>query len=248
VKTCASCGHDNADDAEAHRSCANLAHQLRHRGEFRRSLGFQEEALRLADRFGDAPASRFSRAVLSQYRYRMGRWDESLEIIDGYLGEVAGAHYHVWLVLGARGLIRLSRGDAGGLEDSFRGIEAARASVDPIVVPAALELHARTLVLAGRHEEAGQAWDEALGLLESGIVRAGFDLPYLVVAAAEVYEENGSPADEAEARLRAERSLLASGMREEAEDQLQKALAFYASVRAARFVRDAEDLLLQVPA
>jgi hypothetical protein len=137
-------------------------------------------------------------------------------------------------------------------------------------------------VLAGRHEEAGQAFDEALGLLESGIVRAGFDLPYLAVAAtelgqeperilavarpsrwteaarayfagdhvraADVYDEIGSPTDEAEARLRAGRNLLVSGRRAEAEEQLQKALAFYSSVRAAHFVRHAEDLLLQVPA
>ena len=267
---------------EAHRSCANLAHQLRHRGEFRRSLEFQEEALRLADRFGDAPGSRFSRAILSQYRYREGRWDEALEIIERYLQEVGSAHYHVWLVLWTRGIIRLSRGDSGGLDDSVRSIEAARTGVDPTTVPAALEVRARTLVLVGKHEEAALALEEALGLLESGIVRAGFDLPYLVVAAAElgedperilavarpsrwkeaarsylardfvgaadVYAQIGSLSDEAEARLRAGRSLLASGRRTEAEEQLQKALAFYASVRAARFIRDAEDLLLQVPA
>jgi tetratricopeptide (TPR) repeat protein len=267
---------------EAHRSYANLAHHLRHRGEFRRSLQFLQEALRHADRFGDAPARRFHRATLSQYRYRLGRWDEALEIIDGYLEEVGSAHYHVWLVLGTRGLIRLARGDGGGLEDSVRGIEAARTGVDPTGIPAALEVHARTLVLAGRHEEAAEALEEALGLLESGIVRAGFDLPYLVVAAtevgqnperilavarpsrwkeaaqlyfagdfvgaADVYAEIGSPTDEAEARLRAGRSLLASGSRAEAEEQLQNALAFYGSAGAARLVRDAEDLLLQIPA
>ena len=212
----------------------------------------------------------------------MGRWDEALEIIEEYLEEVGSAHYHVWLVLGTRSLIRLSRGDGGGLEDSVRSIEAARSGVDPTGVPAALEVHARTLALAGRHEEAAQALEEALGLLESGIVRAGFDVPFLVVAAtevgedperilavarpsrwkdaaqayfagdyrraADVYEEIGSPTDEAEARLRAGRTLLASGRRAEAEEQLQKALAFYTSVGAARFVREAKDLLLQVPA
>jgi class 3 adenylate cyclase/tetratricopeptide (TPR) repeat protein len=267
---------------EAYRSCANLAHQLRHRGEFRRSVEFQEEAIRLANRFGDAPGSRFSRAIISQFRYRQGRWDEALEIIDGFLEEVGSAHYHVWLVLFTRSMIRLSRGDDGGLEDSVKSIEAARTALDPTGIPAALEIHARTLVLAGRHEQAAPVLEEALGLLESGIVRAGFDLPYLTVAAtelgqdperilavarpsrwkdaaqsyfaqdfvaaADVYAEIGSPSDEAEARLRAGRSLLASGRRAEAEEQLQKALAFYGSVRAARFVRDAEDLLLQVPA
>jgi class 3 adenylate cyclase/tetratricopeptide (TPR) repeat protein len=267
---------------EVHRSCANLAHQLRHRGEFRRSLELLEEALRLADRFGDAPARRFHRATLAQYRYRQGRWDEALEIIDEYLREVGSEHYHVWLVLATRGLIRLSRGDDGGLEDSIRSVEAARRGVDPVTLPATLEVHARTLALAGRRQEAAEAFEEALGLLESGIVRAGFDVPYLVVTAAEVgedperilavarpsrwkeaaqsyfagdfvraadvYAEIGSPTDEAEVRLRAGRSLLESGSRVEAEDQLQKALAFYRSAGAARLVRDAEDLLLQIPA
>ena len=165
-------------------------------------------------------------------------------------------------------MIRLSRGDDGGLEDSFRSVEAARASVDPTAIPAVLEVHARTLVLAGRHDEAARALEEALGLLESGIVRAGFDLPYLTVAATElgqdperilavarpskwkeaaqsyfagdfvgaagVYAEIGSVTDEAEARLRAGRSLLASGRRAEAEEQLQRALAFYASAAGRR--------------
>ncbi len=262
---------------EAIRAHSSLAHQLRHRGDFRRGLEHLEEAIRLADRFGDAPFGRFLRGILPHNRYREGRWEEALDAADAYLAEVQNSHFHVWQALGTRGLIRLSRGDERGLDDSATSIAAARRSVDSTVLPAALEVRARSLVLAGRHDEATEAMEEALRILETGIVRPGYDLPHLVVTAlelgrdeervlaiarpsrwkdaaqsylagdfvraADVYAEIGSPTDEAEARLRAGRSLLASGRRAEAEEQLQKALAFYASVGAARYVREAEALL-----
>ena len=171
------------------RGHANLAHHLRHRGDFRRSLEHLEEALRLADRFGDVPTARFLRGILPHNRYREGRWDEALEAAESYLDEVGDSHFHVWHALGTRGLIRLSRGDGGGIEDSDRSIEAARRSVDPTTLPATLEVRMRSLVLAGRPDEALQIMEEALGILETGIVRAGFDLPHLVFAAVELDQD-----------------------------------------------------------
>ena len=44
-------------------------------------------------------------------------------------------------------------------------------------------------------------------------------------------------------RLRAAESLVAQGRRAEADVQLQKALAFYRSVGATRFIREGEALL-----
>ena len=103
---------------EAHRSCANLAHHLRHRGEFQRSVEFQEEALRLADRFGDAPGSRFEieRSSASIATARDAGTTRSRSSTDT-LEEVGIAHLQAWVVLGTRGLIRLSSGDDGGLEE-----------------------------------------------------------------------------------------------------------------------------------
>ena len=66
--------------------------------------------------------------------------------------------------------------------------------------------------------------------------------------AADVYRAIGSLSDEAEARLRAGRSLLEAGRRSEAEVELRRALDFYRPVGATRFVRDAEALLSEIPA
>ena len=170
----------------ATRGHANIAHHLRHRGHFKRSLEHLEEAMRLADRFGDVPMGRFLRGILAHNRYRQGPWDDALEAAGSYLEEVGESHHTVWHALGTRGLIRLSRGDDGGIEDSDGSIEAARRSVDPTTLPATLEVRARSLLLAGRHDEAAQAMEEALAILETGIVRPGFDLAHLVVMTVEL--------------------------------------------------------------
>jgi class 3 adenylate cyclase/tetratricopeptide (TPR) repeat protein len=60
--------------------------------------------------------------------------------------------------------------------------------------------------------------------------------------AAEVYAEIGSVPDEAYARLRAAEALVAAGRRPEADAQLQQALAFYRSVGATAYIREAESL------
>ncbi len=61
--------------------------------------------------------------------------------------------------------------------------------------------------------------------------------------AADRYEEIGSLSDEAEARLRAAKSLMASGNGAEGEIQLERALGFYRPVGATRFIREGEALL-----
>jgi tetratricopeptide (TPR) repeat protein len=63
------------------------------------------------------------------------------------------------------------------------------------------------------------------------------------VDAAETLETIGDFADEAFARLRAAEQLVAAGCRAEAEEHLQRALAFYRSVGATRYSREAEALL-----
>jgi hypothetical protein len=63
--------------------------------------------------------------------------------------------------------------------------------------------------------------------------------------AADVYASIGSRTDEAYARLRAARALAAEGRRPEADAELQQTLAFYRSVGATRFIREAEELLAQ---
>jgi class 3 adenylate cyclase len=64
-----------------------------------------------------------------------------------------------------------------------------------------------------------------------------------LVRAAEMSAEDGWRVDEAEQRFHAAESLVAQGRRAEADVQLQKALAFYRSVGATRFIREGEALL-----
>ena len=61
--------------------------------------------------------------------------------------------------------------------------------------------------------------------------------------AADVCAEMGAVTDEAYARLAAARAFAAEGNRVRADAQLRPALAFYRSVGATRYVREAESLL-----
>ncbi|MBD0328628.1 MAG: AAA family ATPase [Thermoleophilia bacterium] len=64
-----------------------------------------------------------------------------------------------------------------------------------------------------------------------------------LVRAAELAAESGWPFEEADFRLRAAEALVRAGRRAEADVQLQKALAFFRSVGATRYVRRGEALL-----
>jgi hypothetical protein len=80
---------------------------------------------------------------------------------------------------------------------------------------------------------------ERLPGVRAGIAYASGD----PVTAAEVCAEMGLPTEEAQARLAAARLLVAQGRRAEADEQLGRALAFYRSVGASRYVREGESLL-----
>jgi hypothetical protein len=61
--------------------------------------------------------------------------------------------------------------------------------------------------------------------------------------AADLFAETDSPLDEAFYRLRAAEQLVDQGHRAEADEQLRRALAFFRSVRATRYVCEGEALL-----
>jgi tetratricopeptide (TPR) repeat protein len=63
------------------------------------------------------------------------------------------------------------------------------------------------------------------------------------VRAADICAEMGAATQEAYARLAAARLLVGQGRRPEADEQLHRALAFYRSVGASRYVREGESLL-----
>ena len=63
------------------------------------------------------------------------------------------------------------------------------------------------------------------------------------VGAAEVFADIGSSLSEAHTRLRAAEQLVSEGRRAEADEQLERALAFFRSVGATRYIRKGEALL-----
>ena len=114
--------------------------------------------------------------------------------------------------------------------------------------------------LMGRYRATWELCDIAVVLVTLGRIeelRAGVDAAketrwadaiqhYVTVEferAAEVFAEMGVPRDEADARLRAAEKLVGEGRRTEADEQLQRALAFYRSVGATRYIRQGEELL-----
>jgi tetratricopeptide (TPR) repeat protein len=74
---------------------------------------------------------------------------------------------------------------------------------------------------------------------EAALAYVGGDL----LGAAAIYAEIGFLVDEAQLRLRAAEQLLRKGRRTEASEQLDRAVDFYRSVGATRYLREAEELL-----
>ena len=161
----------------------------------------------------------------------------------------------------------------GAVEDVRKALPRARSAGDPQVMVPVLARCARVLFEAGRRDEARELVREALGteavfqavdlawvagdLGWEDDVRVWLaklpaskwrDAGQAVIAgeflsAAEAYDEIGDVHEEACARLRAAGQLVAGGRRAEADEQLGLALAFWRSVRATRYIHEAETLL-----
>ena len=98
-----------------------------------------------------------------------------------------------------------------------------------------------TLLALGRRDELATLLEpfRETGWIAAARLHAAGD----PVAAAAVYEAMGSGPDEAHARLAAAKELVAAGRRAEADEQLTRALGFFRSVGATRYVREGEALL-----
>ncbi|HET7554779.1 MAG TPA: AAA family ATPase [Gaiellaceae bacterium] len=112
---------------------------------------------------------------------------------------------------------------------------------EPDVIGYALEDALWAADLLDRRDELAALIDEDDVRLRARAARA-----FLVgefAAAGDLFDEMGTGRGAALARLRAAEVLLASGRRAEADDQLQRALAFFRAVRASRYVKRGEALL-----
>ena len=199
-------------------------------------------------------------------RYWRGDWETALARVDEFMAEVeaGSSHYQEPACRWVRVCIALARGDLSGAdEDSARNVDLAREQKDLQVLAPALAQRAVALIALGRSAEVSDIVDELLALplhysvvhrsrvgadrsrprrrirtagggqpLDPVALRRARDRGRTFEAAADVLAEMGDVADEAYARLR-------SGN----DDQVQRALAFYRSVGATRYIEEGEALL-----
>jgi tetratricopeptide (TPR) repeat protein len=138
-----------------------------------------------------------------------------------------------WLAQSARLLV-----DAGRREEA-RGV--AREALEPASMQWALVDVALVVDELGYATELAELLEDVAQTRWITAMRALLRNDF--VEAADTLGEIGSADLEALARLRAAKRLVADGCHAEADEQLQLALAFWRSVRATRYIREAEALL-----
>jgi len=260
--------------AEILRGYNNLASTVAFYGDLRRSSELLALGREAAERFGYLMRIKWFKYERAYEGYVSGRWDEAARDASELL-EAEEMPYLDPMCLFIRGAIRIARGQTErGLDDTGRGVELARAIKDPQVLFPALGFRAAALVSVGHHEPAAEVADELLRLWREGTNRflpsdwvaqlavvlatLGRNDDFLEAAAAshahtrwldaavavavdeftnaaDIFAEIGSLPDEANARLRAG-----------TEPQVRRALKFYRSVGATRFIEEGEGLLAAI--
>jgi class 3 adenylate cyclase/tetratricopeptide (TPR) repeat protein len=173
------------------RALNNLTAMLFMFGELSRSEAVSEEAVRVAERFGQATWIRWLRTAVISLRYARGDWDGALSSIDDSLEEVeAGSpHYTTSELLPLRGRMRLGRlEEQAAASDAERALAVARGVKDPQALYPALADCAWILVETGSPERAAPLVDEFIDALRGGVQigHIAQSLPTLAFAAWEV--------------------------------------------------------------
>jgi class 3 adenylate cyclase/tetratricopeptide (TPR) repeat protein len=262
-----------AKNLEEHsRALLNLGVVFGVRGELARERELYEEAGEVARKGGIVIGMRWSEGNLLKSHYWAGRWEEALALARPFVTETGGdtAHYMAVQAHYFRAAIRLARGAEGAAEDTERALEFAQGAQDPqAVYPAgrfgiyvfwALGDTARARELLAAQVEA-PPHNVMGGLPQVGLVEAAwfagtvglgsrflerftgpvstpwFEAAEAIVSgdpvrAAEILEEIGALPEAAFTRLRSAEP-----------GEVERALDFYRSVDAARYVREAEELL-----
>ncbi len=253
------------------RALLNLGVILGGLGELDRVFELEQAALEAERSAGHVAAIRHVEGNLIKSLYWRGRWDEALQIADSFIGdaEAGSVHYMATQSYYHRAAIRLARGEESAVEDAERALEHARAAQDPQVVFPTLRFAAHVMQHAGESARAEEVWGELMqswleasdplrhvGLAEAAWLahdlgsearfREGLSAltstPWIEAAkaiaageptrAARILGEIGARPEEAFTRLR-------SGD----PAQVERALVFYRSVGAVRYVREGEMLL-----
>jgi hypothetical protein len=261
---------DAIDSPESIRARINLAAELQAQGDIQRGFELHAQARSDAQRFGVLEAIQHLRSELVWEEYWRGNWEECCREADALRAELEadeGPSAPVSRIFTpfVQALIRLARDDlAGALGDSEQAVRLARRWPTWGNLGSVVAGSARVQLSAGRTREAEAQLSETLdiGLNIYGLPHLAVTLVLLdrgddfrvvadrspgpsawldaatafvggdYVGAADIYAEIGSLPDEADARLR-------SGI----ESEVLRALEFYRSVGATRYIREAESLL-----
>ena len=258
------------NDPEAGIATNNVAYWFFQAGDVERARTFVEESGRLAVRFGDERMLRWERGLQPQYDYYGGRWDDALRKADAFIADSEGGspHYLESTTRSMRALLRLARGESEQASaDALRAEELGREAGDPQQLLTALAVRLRVEFELGRLERATELATDLLGqraaiAVPPPAVELGWAVERLEIAdavrewirgiaipsawndvalaildgelvrAAELFAEIGSLPDEARARLRAGDP-----------ENVRRALEFYRSVSATRYIQEGEALL-----
>ena len=258
------------------RGYVNLSATISNEGDLVEGFDLVQAGAEASRRWGMRPQMRWFRGEAGSYLYEFGRWDEALQAANEFIAEVeAGSpHYLEASVRYRRAMIWFARGQlAAALPEVGRAVELAQRIGDPQLLIPVLATSALIHVLSGSAGEAGAHLDELLASMTGAHLdwaSASPELAFAMVAlgrseeilsllpksgptgrwleaavafarhdfalAAKTYRAIGSRTAEAY-------SLLMSG----AADDVARALDFYRSVGATRFIEEAERRLSAGP-
>ena len=253
------------------RGYLNLASVTSFLGDLRQAEQQARAGAEVAARWGQQGPARWFRGERTEWEITGGRWDDAVRSADAFIGEVeAGSpHYLESPVRGRRALIRIARGDdEGALIDDTRQLELAHELADPQVLMPALAWSAFVQVETGNTVTADERVTELLSLLREQTHQWNSTEPEAAFAAvalargddflavtADMQATRWTEANRAFARgeyVRAADMFAGIGTRPaEAyarlasgdEAEVRRALGFYRSVGAVRFVQRGEALL-----
>jgi tetratricopeptide (TPR) repeat protein len=149
--------------------------------EFRRAGELFEEGLRIAERLGHALGARWLRAQVGSMALLLGKWDESLQLLDEFIRECeAGSpNYMEGTARRERARIREARGDlAGAFEDYEAALSRARAVNDPQELLPELAAASAAFETRGRLDDARALARELVGVARANPQDAAYGLAF----------------------------------------------------------------------
>jgi predicted ATPase/class 3 adenylate cyclase len=251
------------------RALINLAVTMVISGDLERAYELERASYEVAHGAGERVGLRWAEGNLVKSLYWRGDWDEAIRLAETFISQAESGvvHYLSAQAYYQRAGMRLARGEAGAGEDAERALELAEAAHDPQVVYPTRIVAGYVFLTLGRTERARELLSTMAELEPGGLalplgfgelawlasdldarerlLRALADVhptPWVETARAIV---SGEPLRAAVIydRMRARPEAAYTRMRSGEPAEVERALAFYRSVGAARYIHECEQLL-----